>query len=157
MTFTSHSPEQTKKIAADFVKNLRGGEVVTLEGELGSGKTTFVQGLAEALGAQGPVRSPSFTIMNIYRVPKGNIREVVHLDCYRLKRPEEIRELGLEEWLGKKGVLVMVEWPTMVPDVAWKPTRTLRFTYGQGDDRVIEIAPDLPTGRQAARNAVSTD
>ncbi len=141
MQHTSHSPEQTKKIAAEFAKKLRGGEIVTLEGELGAGKTTFVQGLAEALGAEGPVRSPSFTIMNLYRIPKGPIREIVHLDCYRLKRPEEVQNLGLEDWFQKKDTIVLVEWPDMVPAVAWKPTHRLRFTYGSGSDRVVEMNP----------------
>lgn len=138
MQHTSHSPDETKKIAADFAKKLRGGEIITLEGELGAGKTTFVQGLADALGAEGPVRSPSFTIMNLYRIPSGPIREIVHLDCYRLKHPEEIRNLGLEDWLGKKDTVVLIEWPDTVPTIIWKPTHLLRFAFGPGNERVIE-------------------
>lgn len=103
--------EETKKVAAELAASLTGGELVLLEGALGAGKTTFAQGLAEALGAHGAARSPTFTVMNAYRVAHPSIREMVHLDFYRLKGAEEARALGLEEWLGRPDAVVVAEWP----------------------------------------------
>ncbi len=139
MDYLSHSPEETKSIAASFAQALRGGEVVALEGELGAGKTTFVQGLAEALGASGPVRSPTFAIMNIYKTTHGSIKEIVHLDLYRLERQAELESLGLEDWLGKSDTLAVVEWPAMIASEA-----TVRVEMRQGPlshERSIRITP----------------
>jgi len=107
---TSHSVEETKRLAADLAATLRGGELVLLDGELGAGKTAFVQGLAEALGADA-ARSPTFTVMNIYTTTHSTIRELVHLDFYRLAKPEQVAELGLEDWLGRTDAVVVAEWP----------------------------------------------
>src|SRR3989344_5755004 len=140
MKHLSHSPDETKQIAADFAKTLHGGEVIALEGELGAGKTTFVQGLAEVLGAEGPIRSPTFTIMNMYRVPQGPIREIIHLDYYRLKHPEEVQNLGLEEWLGRGDTVVLIEWPDRLSGVSWRSIRTVHLGYGKGQSREISFS-----------------
>ncbi len=113
MTHVSRSTEDTKRIAADFARTLRGGELVLLEGELGAGKTTFAQGLCEALGVQGPVRSPTFAILHAYDADAGAIRRVAHLDLYRFKKPEEALELGLDDWLDRPDAVVLAEWPSL--------------------------------------------
>ncbi len=109
-TFLSQSPEQTKNIAAEFSRTLKGGEVILLRGELGSGKTTFVQGLAKALGYDGPVRSPTFTLVNVYPAAHQRIKCIVHADFYRLKDPSELEPLALEEYLDPSTIF-LVEWP----------------------------------------------
>ena len=111
MTQTSHSAEETKKIAKEFASTLKGGEFVALKGELGAGKTTFVQGLAEALGVTDPVRSPTFTIMNIYNANHDAIKKIVHLDCYRLGSCKDLNALELEEWLNQPDTIIITEWP----------------------------------------------
>lgn len=112
MIFQSHSPEETKKIAADFATTLLGGDVVFLEGDLGSGKTTFVQGIGEALGYPDPVRSPTFSIMNIYPIQNyPSIHQIIHLDFYRFSSPAEIKSLGLEEFLEDPHSVFFIEWP----------------------------------------------
>ena len=121
----SHSPEETKAFAKNVAAQLRGGDVVILDGELGSGKTTFTQGLAEALGVAGAVRSPTFTVMNIHPVAHSEIREFVHMDFYRLKNQEEALTLGLEEWIGKKDVILVAEWGSGVLDAV----ATARVTF----------------------------
>ncbi len=110
MTIETHSIEETKTFAAEFSKNLHGGELVLLTGPLGAGKTAFVQGLVEALGGEA-ARSPSFSIMNIYRVQAKAITQLVHLDFYRVKNPNELDELGLHEFTGRPDIVVCVEWP----------------------------------------------
>lgn len=112
MIFQSHSPEETKKIAADFAKTLSGGDVIFLEGDLGTGKTVFVQGVAEALGYTDPVRSPTFSIMNIYPIQNHpDIRQIIHLDFYRFSSPAEIKSLGMEEFLEDPHTVIFIEWP----------------------------------------------
>ncbi len=132
----SSSPEQTKQIAAEFVATLRGGEVVALDGELGAGKTTFAQGLCEALGVTGPVTSPTFAIMNVYH---GKFR-VVHLDLYRLKSAREIAALGLEEYLGAPDTVTLIEWPRAVDGVQWNPSHVVSLSAISPGERSINIA-----------------
>jgi tRNA threonylcarbamoyladenosine biosynthesis protein TsaE len=108
----SNSLEETKKIAYEFASSLKGGDVVFLEGDLGVGKTTFVQGVLESLGYTEPVRSPTFSIMNLYPIMNHEtIKQVIHLDFYRFETPEEIRSLGLEEMMIDTKNVFMIEWP----------------------------------------------
>jgi tRNA threonylcarbamoyladenosine biosynthesis protein TsaE len=83
------------------------GAVVTLEGELGAGKTTLMRGLLRALGERGPVRSPTYTLIESYRLPAG--LAVHHLDCYRIDGWQAVEELGLRDLLAP-GALVAIEW-----------------------------------------------
>ena len=90
--------------------------VIFLEGELGAGKTTFVRGWLRALGFDGPVRSPTYTLMESYELPRGR---VLHLDLYRVRDPEEVDYLGLGDALDAQTV-AFIEWPSLgrgyVPD-----------------------------------------
>ncbi|MBI4599222.1 tRNA (adenosine(37)-N6)-threonylcarbamoyltransferase complex ATPase subunit type 1 TsaE [Candidatus Uhrbacteria bacterium] len=139
MEHISHSAEETKRIAADFARMLRGGEVVLLEGGLGSGKTTFVQGVAEALGISEPVRSPTFAVLQTYPISSHSvIRELVHMDAYRLKSPEDIADLGLEEWLGRPDVVFFMEWPWIVSGLNLPATHEIIFS-SDGDPRRITL------------------
>ena len=103
--FKSTSEFDTLEIAASFAKTLRPGTVVALTGELGSGKTVFVKGVARALGVNGEVTSPTFTLINEY---SGDC-SVYHMDFYRLNNLAEILELGVEEYL-YSGNICLVEW-----------------------------------------------
>ena len=135
----SHSLHQTKHIAADLAQRLSGGEVLCLQGELGAGKTSFVQGLAKALGVEGPVRSPTFTIMNVYDTCHPSIKQLIHLDFYRLKS-EEAHELGLEEWLGRSDVVAAVEWPPEDLQTTGQKIHIF-FDVKSSDEREILIDP----------------
>ena len=124
VTFSSTSPDHTKQIAADFAITLKGGEVIFLEGELGSGKTTFVQGAAKALGYDGPVRSPTFTLINIYSTSNKKIKKIIHIDLYRIKDSSELRQLALEEHVQDQSSVMFVEWPNLLePLLKTKPKR----------------------------------
>ena len=131
----SSSPEQTKQIAVELAKTLRGGEVIALEGDLGAGKTVFAQGLCEGLSVSSPVTSPTFPIMNVY---EGTLR-VVHLDLYRIKTAREIAVLGLEEYLGQPHTVVLIEWPRAVDGVEWNRTLTVHLAAASSTERSIEI------------------
>ncbi len=113
--FETRSAEETKNLAKKIAKELEPGAVVLLEGELGSGKTTFVQGLAEGLGVSEDyyVSSPTFALINEY---KGNVT-LYHVDLYRIE-PEEAEELGLDELLAQ-GILA-IEWAERLPFTFYK-------------------------------------
>lgn len=102
----SDSVIATQSIAQSFAKELVGGDIVLLNGQLGAGKTAFVQGLAKGLGVKEQVVSPTYTILNIYR---GESLELFHYDMYRIENKRDIYELGLDDYFYYNGVCV-VEW-----------------------------------------------
>jgi tRNA threonylcarbamoyladenosine biosynthesis protein TsaE len=112
MKYISKTEKETYQIAANLAKKLKGGEIIALEGDLGAGKTTFVKGLAKAFGIKQHVTSPTFVLMKIYecRNPKSEIRNLVHVDCYRLDEPQELFYLGIEEYLNKPDTIIVIEW-----------------------------------------------
>lgn len=128
--------DELKRLATDFASTLRGGEVVTIEGELGAGKTTFVQAACNALGVKDTVTSPTFAIMNTY---SGSALEVVHLDLYRLKSARELAALGLEEHLGQPHTVTFIEWPDAVDGVRWKATHCVRLQVISSGEHSVSI------------------
>jgi len=100
----THSGTETEALGEELAGRLGAGDLVLLAGELGSGKTTFVRGLARGLGAQATVQSPTFTLVRVY---PGRV-QLAHVDLYRLEQSAELRDLGLDELL-EEGV-VAVEW-----------------------------------------------
>jgi tRNA threonylcarbamoyladenosine biosynthesis protein TsaE len=123
----SSSPEDTERIAAELAAELEPGDVVTVSGELGSGKTTFVRGACRALGVSGPVTSPTFTIGHLY---DGDV-EIAHLDLYRLS---EIDPAILEDYLTPERI-AFIEWPLPLPEA----THRVRLAHAGGDRRTIEV------------------
>jgi tRNA threonylcarbamoyladenosine biosynthesis protein TsaE len=110
--FISHSPEQTRRLGLRLGSLLDVGDLLCLSGEMGAGKTTFVQGLAQGWGSVDGVSSPTYVIVNNYRNPVGVVLH--HLDCYRLLNSAEAWDLDLEMML-EQGAMV-VEWPEKVRD-----------------------------------------
>lgn len=124
------SEAETRELAAALAALLRPGDVVLLVGELGSGKTRFVQGLAEGLGVRERVLSPSFTLLRHYR---GRL-PLDHMDAYRLEGPHDLFELGIEEYLGGEGVLV-VEWGDRVREFFTGDRLEVEMRFTEDDDR----------------------
>ncbi len=106
MVFESHSEAETEALGQRLAQDLRPGDVVALEGDLGAGKTAFTRGLARGLGCAGRVTSPTFTIVNEY---DGGRLSLFHFDLYRLSSPEELFDIGWEDYLDRGGVCC-VEW-----------------------------------------------
>ena len=138
MKYTTHSAEETQKMAAEFAKTLKGGEFVSLIGDLGAGKTTFTRGLVEALGGSVRVKSPTFTVMNEYPVNYGNIKRVVHIDFYRFNDPSEISALSLEDER-RPDTVILAEWPNMLESVEFQETIRIVIDHVKGDERHISI------------------
>jgi len=138
----SSSIEQTKQLAREFASTLKSGDVVFLEGDIGSGKTTFVQGVLESFGYKDPVRSPTFTIMNIYPIENHpNIKCIIHLDFYRLEIPDEIKSLGLDELFQDTSNVFFIEWPEKgfekVSNIHY--SKCINFISFENDTREIKI------------------
>jgi len=108
----SRSPDQTRIVAADFAKTLIAGSVVKLVGDLGSGKTEFVKGLATGLNCENVVTSPTFTLIHEYR---GGRLHLFHMDLYRLNHEAELDEIGFEDYL-RAGGICAVEWADKFAD-----------------------------------------
>lgn len=139
------SPEETKRLAVKLVSTLRPGDVLALEGELGSGKTQFVQGLAKGLGVSqdGYVRSPTFTLLNEYR---GRM-PLYHFDFYRLYDPLELDDLGLEEYFDGKGITV-IEWADKFPGALPERTMHIHFEIVDETHRTILFLPQRSQSTQ---------
>jgi len=133
-TVFSLSEEETLELGRTLARNMKGGELVLLEGELGLGKTVFARGIAVGLGiAAEDVSSPSFTLVQEYR---GGRKPMFHVDLYRLDSVEDIGTLGLEEILSASGVVV-VEWAEKLPVYYRRGAITVRFhDVGEGSRRI---------------------
>lgn len=108
--YISNSPEETFTIGKELAATLKGGEVLALSGDLGAGKTAFVQGLAAGLGVKALVNSPTYTIMKLYRAKKGVIKQLCHIDAYRLDSGSELKDIGVDEYFGQADTVSAVEW-----------------------------------------------
>jgi tRNA threonylcarbamoyladenosine biosynthesis protein TsaE len=121
---TTASAEETHALASELAAALPPDSTLALHGDLGVGKTTFVQGLARGLGVTEPVTSPTFNIFTLHR---GTTRTLVHMDAYRLESDRQIDALMLEDFLVSPWCLA-VEWPEKI--AAWIPANALHFDLG---------------------------
>ena len=133
MELRSDSPEETEALAADLARRLATGDVVTVAGELGSGKTTFVRGACEALGVRERVTSPTYTVGHRYH---GEGVEVSHLDLYRFQDVSPAEWGDLEPYFAQ--AIAFVEWPEAGERVLPSPRFTVRLRHA-GAGRAVEI------------------
>ena len=141
--YNVNSVEETWALARQLAGELKPGDVVCLEGDLGAGKTTFTQGLAAALGVSGRVTSPTFCIVQEHRAstpishPSSPIPHpslLVHMDLYRLHGEDDVIAIGWEDYLAEGAVLV-VEWPERAGTLIPKTARHVVFTHLDGEER----------------------
>lgn len=129
--FLSHNPEQTRSVGKRLGELLRSGDVICLQGELGAGKTTFTQGLAQGWGSVDAVSSPTFIIVNVYRRQNGD--QLYHLDTYRLETAPEAEELDIDAML-MRGPLI-VEWPERMQSVLPSERLWIKLDYLNDEER----------------------
>lgn len=138
MTFESHSREETIKFADNLAAKSKPGDVYTLTGDLGVGKTVFAKGFAKGLGVTEPVTSPTFTIVQEYlsgRLP------FFHFDVYRIADPDEMEETGFYDYLDRGGV-VLIEWAELIEDILPFPRTSIKIEKdlnGDDDYRLITV------------------
>jgi tRNA threonylcarbamoyladenosine biosynthesis protein TsaE len=136
------STEETIAFASAFAGRLRRGDIVTLFGDLGSGKTQFVKGVCQGFKTSTPVTSPSFVILNRYNGMDESKNEILlyHFDLYRIQSLAEIYDLGYEEFLQGDGVC-LIEWAEMLGELLPKQRYDVRFSLGaEENQRHIEIS-----------------
>jgi tRNA threonylcarbamoyladenosine biosynthesis protein TsaE len=135
LEFFSHSPEQTRRLGMRLGSLLQPGDVICLQGELGAGKTTLVQGLAQGWGSLDQVSSPTFIIVNLYRRP--DTAQLFHLDAYRLESAPEAEQLDLDEMLAQ-GPLV-IEWPERLETILPPERLWVRLDYLTDEHRQMRL------------------
>lgn len=130
-----------ERLGARIAARVRPGDVVALSGNLGTGKTTLARAIIAALGHQGEVPSPTFSIIETYDPPALRL-PLVHADFYRLKHPQEVAELGLDDY--RLGAVLIAEWPEMAGGFATEPGRLaiMLETANAGRIAIVEPGPD---------------
>ena len=132
---TTYSPDETRALAARMAERLQPGDVLALHGDLGAGKTCFIQGLAQALAVDQPVSSPTYTLVNEYR---GRL-PLYHIDLYRLQTADEALDFGLDEYMDGTGITA-IEWAERADQAL--PERTIHVRLRHGDtehERLVHI------------------
>ena len=135
MDFFSRSPEQTRRIGMRLGGALQAGDVICLQGDLGAGKTTFVQGVAHGWGSLDSVSSPTFIIVNMYR--RGDEASLFHMDAYRLDSTLEAEELDLDSMLAQ-GPLV-IEWPERMDGLVPHERLWVNFEHIDEEEREMKF------------------
>lgn len=154
MFFISSSAAETEQIGEQLAKNLRGGDIIALYGELGAGKTTFIKGLARGLGISKDITSPTFTLMNVYQIicqtsdsskknhkvrkPKSDAQNLVHIDTYRLRNEQELCDIGVEDYLNDETSICVIEWPEKLNELL-KNKKIISITLKRLDDGARKI------------------
>jgi len=140
----SRSPSQTKKIgqflAEETLKTkTKRALILGLVGDLGGGKTTFLQGFAQGLGIKEKILSPSFVILKRFKIKDLRFKNFYHIDCYRIKKPKEILDLGFKEIISDPKNIVAIEWADRIKKILPKKILVLKFDFINRNQREIEI------------------
>lgn len=144
MEIFTENPAQTQKLgeklATDFLRGLVKNRFIALYGDLGSGKTTFVQGLAKGLGIKKRILSPTFILMREYQVGiKDKVDRLYHVDLYRIENEKDIEGLGLSEIWSEQNNILIIEWPEKIEKILPKERINIYFEYLTENERKIKI------------------
>jgi tRNA threonylcarbamoyladenosine biosynthesis protein TsaE len=140
------SAHDMQLLGSALAHSLEDGALIFLEGDLGTGKTTLVRGFLRGLGHQGPVRSPTYTLIEPYEL-RGRL--IYHIDLYRLSDPEELEYLGARDFLTADAVY-LVEWPDRAASALPRPDLRIRLAYTPAG-RTVEFSPESVRGRRLLR------
>ena len=136
--FRTASAAATRRLGAGTAKLLKSGDVLALIGEIGAGKTHFVQGIAQGVGVpDGTVASPTFVLVKVYR---GGTLPLFHADLFRLEKAPEAATVGIEELYDEPGV-TLIEWANRIPNVLPEEFLEVKFTVVSRNTRTIEFLP----------------
>jgi len=143
--YFTNSPTQTKKLGGVIAKKIlqrkarKTANVLGLEGDLGGGKTTFLQGFAKGLGIKEKILSPTFIIIKRFKIKDLRFKNFYHIDCYRIKRPKDILDLGFKKTISDPKNIVAVEWADRIKNILPKNTILVKFEFIDIKRRKITI------------------
>ncbi len=139
MVTTTHNAEETIELAQQIAKKLVGGEIIALHGDLGAGKTTFTKGLAEELRVEDIITSPTFVVLKNYPA-KIKDKEIVfvHIDAYRSETIDDIKSVGIEDFMNRDDVVMIVEWPEKIAEILTGQIININFKIIDEKTRKIE-------------------
>lgn len=136
----TNSEKETLEFAKNLAAKTKTGKIFALSGDLGAGKTILVRGFLRGLGYKGRVNSPTFVIMKIYRIKKHpRIKEVCHIDAYRLKTSQDLEAIGALEYLTRKDVATFIEWPDKIKKILPKKHIYIKIKHKQNNIRKLEM------------------
>lgn len=130
MKITTSSASETKKLGEVFGRELKNGLVIGLTGDLGSGKTTFIQGLARGLGIKERIVSPTFVLMRKYKIGKRKkLKNFYHIDFYRIHSDKDARHIDFEKIISDPGNIIAIEWAQRVKNILPSDILEIEFKY----------------------------
>lgn len=144
--FFTTSPGATRKLGSEMAKEKKkegrsasGAVVLGLRGDLGGGKTTFLQGFAKGLGVKEKILSPTFVIFKKFKIKKSGFKEFFHFDCYRIDSPKEILSLGFEKIISDPKNIVAIEWPERIEKILPQNAIEINFIFLKKNKRKITL------------------
>ena len=150
MQYQTGSAEETQEVARELLQHIveenqgvGSAPVIGLSGDLGAGKTTFMKGIAQALGIEEDITSPTFIIEKIYDLTDQPFDRLVHIDAYRLESGDELVALGWYEVLSNPRTIVFIEWPEQVSEVMPDRTQYIRFEVPDETTRILYVNEPL--------------
>ena len=140
MKYQTVTSEDMENVGKKIGSHLKGGDIVLLYVELGSGKSTLTKGIAKELGVKELATSPTFTLMNVYKAEHPEIKQFIHADTYRLTDEEDLKDVGVDDYLGKKDTLCIIEWPDRIEETL-KDRKTIKVSiqYIDRERRKINV------------------
>ncbi|MDO8530364.1 MAG: tRNA (adenosine(37)-N6)-threonylcarbamoyltransferase complex ATPase subunit type 1 TsaE [bacterium] len=141
----TNSFSKTQEAGAEFAREILASKpqenatVLALRGDLGAGKTTFLQGFAKGLGIEEVVNSPTFVVMKSFKLQALSFQNLYHIDCYRLETPEQILALGFQEIISDPKNIVAIEWPEKISNLLPKNIISINFNHSEENEREILI------------------
>ncbi|MBU0647111.1 tRNA (adenosine(37)-N6)-threonylcarbamoyltransferase complex ATPase subunit type 1 TsaE [Patescibacteria group bacterium] len=139
MKYYTKTAEETLALAKKFAKELKGGEIIGLIGNLGAGKTLFTKGIAIKLGIKKSITSPTFVLMKIYPVNSHEqIKFLVHIDAYRIKSANDLIAIGANEHFDQPDTVTIIEWADKIKKILPKKTKFIKITIDR-ENRIINV------------------
>ncbi len=133
----TNSGKQTFALGKKIAKDLKGNMVIGLIGDLGAGKTVFSQGFASGLNVKRTVNSPTFVLMKVYPIKHKIIKNLVHIDAYRIKDGQDIINIGGEEYFNREDTVTLIEWADKVKKILPKKTKIIKIEILDNNKRKI--------------------
>jgi tRNA threonylcarbamoyladenosine biosynthesis protein TsaE len=141
-TYTVVRPEDYGEVIKEMLSltSADNSVVITLTGDLGAGKTTFVQQVGEQLGVSETIVSPTFTIMKRYQVENNRFEQLIHIDAYRIEQEDEVLPLGLPALIKEQASIVCIEWPEKIPSAIPDQAVAVSIEINQDESRTVTIS-----------------